>query len=210
MDLSNVDMKALAEQLRKPEDDPGREVGKVMVQYNAEPYAFIFKCINVQPNDHVLEIGFGPGEGIAEAVRLTPDGYVAGIDHSQTMLTVAEERNHRAIMQEHVELTLGNAAQLPYQDESFDKVFAVNVFHFWPEPLRELTECKRVLKPNGLVAFFLTNPSSWPPGIADTGVFIAREPEEIATILKNAGFQNTETRPITSSEWKGFVVMGTK
>src|SRR3989338_6828815 len=91
----------------------------------------------------MLEVGFGPGEAIAEAVRLTPQGFVAGIDFSETMLRMAEKRNHRAMMEEHVELTLGEAGKLPYEEESFDKVFAMNVFHFWQEPARRRKDSHR-------------------------------------------------------------------
>ncbi len=209
MDLTNVDKAALAQQLRKPEGSMGKEVGKAMELYNGKAISFTLESLHIQPRDHVLEIGFGPGEGIAQAVQLTPQGYVAGIDHSPVMLTMAGERNHRAIMQEHVELTLGSADKLPYEDASFDKIFSVNVFHFWTDPARELAECRRVLKPGGSIAFFLTHPSSWLPGLRDTGVFIAREAEDIEKLLLAAGFGNVETHTTkTEPDGKGFVVVG--
>ena len=207
----DVDPKALAHQARKPEGDVGRRVGEVMAQRNVEPYAFAFQCLHLQPTDRVLEIGFGPGEGIAEAVRLAPQGFVAGVDISETMLTMAEERNRRAILEEQVELRLGDAAAMPFADESFDKVFSVNVFHFWNDPSRELAECRRVLKPGGRIVFFLTHPSSWFPGAAESGIFYAREAEEVAAILRDAGFRdvNHQTFPM-AEERKGFAVWGVK
>lgn len=210
MDVAKIDVHALARQLRKPEGDAGRQVGEVMAQYNAQAIAFAIKHLHVRSADHVLEIGFGPGEGIAELVRHTPNGYIAGIDHSQTMLETAEQRNHRAIMQEHVELTLGDARVLPYEDESFDKVFAVNVFHFWSDPSQELKECARVLKPGGRALFYLTHPSSWLKGLETTGVFVAREPEETQRILEQAGFRNVKSHVLESKDGKGCVVLGEK
>ena len=156
----------------------------------------------------MLEIGFGPGEGIAECVKLTPQGFVAGVDQSQTMLDMAQQRNHRAIMEEHVELTLGTAASLPYADESFDKLFAVNVFHFWEHPAVELAECRRVLKKGGRVAFYVTDPASYIPGMDETGIFFPRTEQEIAQLLSSAGFQNVAHREEISTDGKGFVVFG--
>lgn len=210
MDPTQVDPHTLARQLRKPEGAMGEEVGKVLAVKHTAQIAFVFEFLHVQPADHVLEIGFGPGEGIAEAARRTPNGFVAGIDFSPTMVAMAEQRNHRAIMQEQVELTLGDAKELPYEDESFHKIFALNVFHFWPDPARELAECLRVLKPDGRIVFYLGHPSSWMPGFHETGIFIAREAQDIKAILSAAGFTNVSSRDFTFPEGKGFAVMGTK
>jgi len=205
-----VDSHALAEQLRTPEGAMGEEVGKAMAQYNVPANAFVFEHLTIKPVDHVLEIGFGPGEGIAEAVRLTPNGYVAGIDHSATMLSMAEERNYKALMQEAAELLVGEASALPYEDESFHVVFAVNVFHFWKDPTVELTECKRVLKPGGVIALYMAHPSSWPQGFAESGIFIAREPEEVQRMLQDCGFRETDIHISTTEDGKGFLVKGVK
>lgn len=210
MDLTNVDMTVLAPQLRKPEGDYGRMVGSVMAQKNNEVNAFTLECLKVQPTDHLLEIGFGPGEGIAQAVQRAPQGFVAGIDYSHEMLEMAKQRNHRSMMQEHVELTLGEAKKLPYADESFDKIFAVNVFHFWADPVQELAECRRVLKPGGRVAFFMAYPSSWLPGLRETGVFIDREPQDVVVLLQSAGFIDCESKTFVLHEFRGFATVGTR
>lgn len=210
MDPLSIDPHILAEQLRKPEGKLGEEVGVMLAERHVQALAFTFDHLDIQPHDHVLEIGFGPGEGIAEAARQTPQGFIAGIDFSETMLRMAEKRNHRSIMQEHVELTLGDARELPYADESFDKVFAMNVFHFWPKPERELAECRRVLKPGGRVLFYITHHSAWIPGLDASGVFIAYEPEDAETVLTQAGLRNVESKMTILNERKCFVVWGIK
>ncbi len=210
VDFNMMDPQAMALQLRKPDGAIGEEFGKVMAQYNVEPIAKAIEALELKPNDHVLEIGFGPGEGIAEAVRLTPSGFVAGIDHSDAMLKMAEQRNHKAVMQEHVELTIGSADELPYEDESFNKIFSVNVFHFWPNPSIELSEQMRVLKPGGRVVHFVVHPSSWFKGLDTTDVFIAREPQEIEKIFTAAGLRNVKSRNFESEGWKSFLVLGEK
>lgn len=206
-----IDPKILAEQLRKPEGAAGEEVGEVMAQRNLEPNAFAFQCLKIVPTDRVLEIGFGPGVGIAEAARQASSGFVAGIDHSGTMLRMAEERNRSAIEDGRMELRLGDAAALPFADESFDKLFSVNVLHFWKEPARELAECLRVLKQEGRAVFFLTHPTSWAPGTAESGLFVAREAEEVAALLEEAGFRGVANRTFTMAEDRnGFAVWGTR
>ncbi|MDO8648824.1 MAG: class I SAM-dependent methyltransferase [Candidatus Peregrinibacteria bacterium] len=210
MDLANVDMTALAKQLCHPEGEMGMEVGKVMEKHTEQLNMFALDQLQLQPTDHVLEIGFGPGVAIAEVARQLRDGYADGIDQSKEMLAMASERNRRAIIEDRVTLKLGTARSLPYADGSFDKVFAVNVFHFWPEPAAELAECLRVLKSGGIVLFYLTHPSSWPAGFRESGVFIAREPEEVEALLQAADFRKTEHRWDQQKDYKGFVVVGVK
>jgi ubiquinone/menaquinone biosynthesis C-methylase UbiE len=216
MDLSTADMNVMAPQLRKPEGELGKIVAEFMAKNNDDVTAFTIGLLDVQRRDHVLEIGFGPGEGISQVVALTADGYVAGIDYSPLMLEMATDRNHRAVMQEHVELTLGEANALPYEDESFDKVFAVNVFHFWADPSKELAECRRVLKIGGRAAFFMSYPSSWRPGTRETGVFIDREPAAVEACLRQAGFARAWSKDITvkrdwmPEEFRGFATVGEK
>jgi ubiquinone/menaquinone biosynthesis C-methylase UbiE len=210
MDPASLDPKILAQQLLKPEGGLGEEVGEMMAKRHVEAMSLTFEYLQVQPSDHVLEIGFGPGEGIAEAVRQTPRGFVAGIDFSQAMYQMATRRNHRSIMEEHVELTLGDAQNLPYEDDSFDKIFAMNVFHFWSEPLRELAECRRVLKKGGLLLFYVTHHSAWIQGISDTGIFIAYEPQGVEKILSEADLRDVKSHVTVLNERKCFVVWGRK
>lgn len=188
-----MDFKALAPQLRNPSGDEGRDVGKAMAQWNIGTNALAFECLGVQPSDHVLEIGFGPGEALAEAIYLTPKGFVAGLDQSETMLAMAQQRNSRAIIQDKLELTLGTADAMPYADGSFHKVFAANVGHFWKEPRVELAEIKRVLRPGGRLALIGGHPKDWKPGLKESGVFYPRLPEEWEKLLSDAGFKNVRT-----------------
>ncbi len=207
---SRMDFKALAPQLRHPSGPIGEEVGKEMATWNTGANALAFECLEVQPADHVLEIGFGPGEALAEAVHLTPKGFVAGLDQSQTMLGMAQQRSNRAIIQDKLELTLGTADAMPYADGSFHKVFGVNIAHFWKEPQRELAEIMRVLKPGGRVALIGGHPKDWPPGLKESGILYARGPEEWEKILVAAGVGNVRSR-IKSFEYGDvFCVTGEK
>ena len=45
--------------------------------------------LDLQPTDHVLEIGSGAGRGLTLMLKHTPPGQVVGIDLSATMVQVA-------------------------------------------------------------------------------------------------------------------------
>ena len=77
---------------------------------------------------------------------------MAGLDRSETMVQQAQRRNAAAIQAGRVELQRADASAIPYADASFNKVFSINVAHFWSDPLAVLAVLQRVLVPGGLVA----------------------------------------------------------
>lgn len=144
-------MNYLVSQFAQPRGPIGRLVGLIMAYENRERNIWAVSLLKVQPTDHVLEIGFGPGWAIEWVAALARAGFVAGVDHSQTMVQLATERNATAVREGRVALQHGSALALPYEAESFNKVLAVNSLHHWPDPLAGLREAWRVLKPGGLV-----------------------------------------------------------
>src|SRR5215471_17470602 len=122
-----------------------------MVWYNRPENEWTVSLLDIQPDDRVLEIGFGPGLGIQYASKLATRGFVVGLDHSETVLMEATRRNASAIEIGQVELKRGDVADIPYPAEFFDKAFAVNAIYFG-EPVAALKEIHRVLRPGGIVA----------------------------------------------------------
>lgn len=136
-------------QFAKPTGTLGWIVGHVMAMKNGHRSVWVFSQLDLKPTDRVLEIGFGPGSDIARASSMA--AFVAGVDHSEVMVRQAKRRNAQAIREGRVEVQLGAAAQLPYPDSHFDKVFAINAAQFWKESVKTMTEVRRVLKPGGWV-----------------------------------------------------------
>jgi ubiquinone/menaquinone biosynthesis C-methylase UbiE len=103
----------------------------------------------VEPGHRVLEIGCGPGGLVLRAQRMHPDAEVVGLDPDPLALARARRKAERARLP--VRFDQGKAGELPYPDESFDRVLSSFMFHHLDdaEKRRALAEVRRVLRPGG-------------------------------------------------------------
>jgi ubiquinone/menaquinone biosynthesis C-methylase UbiE len=184
---------AVVRQFGHPRGIGGRLAGWVMAyrSSNKQRNRWVVSLLDVQPTDHVLEIGFGPGLAIAELSRRATRGMVYGIDHSDTMLKQATKRNTAAIRAQRVKLVQASSEQLPTFDEPLDAVFAVNSLGFWPEPTQRLIEVRTLLRPGGRIAI-ATQPRC-PGATAQTSTQAARD---TAHRLREAGFTQTRVETL--------------
>lgn len=190
-------------QFGKPTGTEGEQVGLMMAEANAAINSWAVSLLDIKANENVLEIGFGPGLAIQELAERTPARFIAGVDHSEIMLTQASTRNVRAIQDGRVELKLGSVSALPYQDAYFDKVFTVNSFHFWSEPSTDLGEVRRVMKPNGLI--IITTQPRW----ATSEQMVDEVGKQLAHQLAQAGFGLIKIEKKEMSPVSTVCVMGT-
>ena len=109
--------------------------------------ARIAAAAQVEPGEHVLDVGCGTGVlAIAAAQRALPSGRVVGLDASEEMLGVARRKSSA------VEWVLGKAEALPFGDASFDKVVSQFALMLFEQPARALAQMWRVLRPRGRLA----------------------------------------------------------
>ena len=97
--------------------------------------------------DRILEIGVGTG---INACLYPRDCRVTGIDFSASMLAKASRRI-RAHGVRNVELLEMDAADLQFEDDSFDLVYAPYVISVVPDPVQVTREMHRVCRPGGHV-----------------------------------------------------------
>ena len=147
-------LQPLIAQFRRPTGFWGKVAGTIMAYRpsNRERNEWTIALLDIKPKDRVLEIGFGPGVAIEKVSKIVVDGFVAGIDHSETMVQQALKRNAVAIQEGRVDLQLASISNLPVFDSPFDKIFAVNSFQFWPDPVGNLKQLRRLVKPSGRIA----------------------------------------------------------
>ena len=108
-----------------------------------------FLLPRLRPDSEILNVGCGPGTVTAGLARRS--GRVMGLDMSAEM--VEEARRHAADCGlDNASFQVGSAYDLPWDDDSFDVVYAHQVLQHLPDPVRALREARRVLRPGGLVA----------------------------------------------------------
>lgn len=120
--------------------------------FSKKPRADGLHKLDARQGEIVLEIGFGTGhciEALAESVGAA--GKVYGLDLSEGMRRVTQSRVDRAGLAGRVELRLGDATRLPFEDNLFDAIFssfALELLDASEIPI-VLNQCWRVLKPGG-------------------------------------------------------------
>jgi ubiquinone/menaquinone biosynthesis C-methylase UbiE len=149
----------------------------------------------VEPVHHVLDIGCGTGTLVVELKRRYGPAQVVGLDPDPQALRRARIKAARAAVS--VKLDQGFAGELPYKQDSFERVFSSFMFHHLDKQEREnmLREVLRVLKPGGsfhLVDFITADTS---PGFFDR-LFRAHaqmkdnSDERILDLMRHTGFTN--------------------
>ncbi|MDO5728273.1 MAG: class I SAM-dependent methyltransferase [Actinomycetaceae bacterium] len=97
----------------------------------------------LQPSMNVLELGCGPGNisiHVAEACR-----HLTATDYAKQMIRQARTYNtHPSI-----DYLQADATNLPFEADSFDAAYTVNMLHIVSDPRRVLDEAARVLRPHG-------------------------------------------------------------
>src|SRR5699024_535082 len=87
---------------------------------------------------------------VALAKAVGEEGQVIGLDFSENMLSIAEDKKENIQLQQ-LELLHGNAMELPFEDNTFDYVTIGFGLRNVQDYMTVLREMYRVVKPNGKV-----------------------------------------------------------
>jgi ubiquinone/menaquinone biosynthesis C-methylase UbiE len=110
----------------------------------------MFELLDVRPAARLLDVGCGAGNDVQDLAKLVgPSGRVVGIDSSATMIEQARARTADAPLP--VEYLLGDAYQLPFEENTFDGCLSSRVFKHLASPDRALAEMVRVTRPSARI-----------------------------------------------------------
>lgn len=189
MQNPEIDLRAVAGQLANPSGEFGIEIARRMNESNGAMTEQAIAYTAIVAGDRVLEIGPGNGKFATLVLGCAPDVYYTGVDISDTMIAQATSLNQEGVDLGNVQFELINGVDLPFEDYTFDKVFTVNTLYFWEDPLKNLAEIYRVLKPGGVFCLAFSSKAFMQTLPFTAYGFTLYEPVEVQQLLKEANFQ---------------------
>ena len=153
----------------------------------------LIKLSNFTPDMHILDVGCGVG-GSTRRLSHEAGCCVTGIDLSDEYIDAAERLTELLNMQERVKFHAASALELPFDDNSFDGAWSIQMGMNVEDKLGWLKEVYRVLKPGGCAVFYevcgnKNTPAYFPvPWAQDSSMSFLVPPESFRDVLISAGF----------------------
>ena len=118
--------------------------------------SLILRNLDYRAGESLLEVGCGAGAVLNILREAFPGLKLAGIDLEDKQIKYA--KNYLDCFNlGNVDLRVGDAAKLPWQDNYFNRIYAIWFMEHLPNPLKVLHEARRVLKPGGTITITETD-----------------------------------------------------
>jgi ubiquinone/menaquinone biosynthesis C-methylase UbiE len=158
-------------------------------QYAEEQNAQIEAALNnTKPEENELVLDLGCGTGLLFEKVAKPAGLLVGVDISSKILQEAKKRAKRfpntAVLRADADCT-------PFQNQTFDYVFAVTLLQNMPKPLKTIQETRRVSKPQSAIIL--------------TGLKKKFTQEYFMKLLKKSGLNVSTLK--TNPQLKGYIAI---
>lgn len=121
--------------------------------------AWAVELLDIQPDDQILEFGFGPGVSVELMASRLSGGQVVAIERSATAISRARQRLVSPLADGRVALEQTDLAGFDGAAGQFDKALGVNINVFWTGTAdAELAVLARVLRPGGRLLLIYEGP----------------------------------------------------
>lgn len=194
----------ISKQFKEPKGVIGKAAGKIMAFENEPLYDWTFKGLGLENGNLVLEIGFGPGEGMHKLLSAFPKCRIDGYDPSEAMVELATERNKDFLKSGRLSISKGTAHDVPSENQ-YDHIYSVNSFPMWEEKEVSLQKLHTLLKSKGSLTITVQ------PRQKDATTKQAKKLSlEIASLMKRAGLHSIRTDEMELKPCTAISVTGTK
>lgn len=135
-------------QVRRPSGWLGRLVLWIMNSSHSDVTDWGLSHVDIGKRFIVLDVGCGGGRTIQKMAAVATLGKVYGVDFAIGSVMASSAKNEQLINTGKVEIKQGSVSLLPFPDEYFDLVTAVETHYYWSNLVKDFQEILRVLKPN--------------------------------------------------------------
>lgn len=189
---------------------PEGKAGQLMLErMNSSHYALTGWCLSfwkINGSDHLLDIGCGGGMTLHRCSSDITDGHLTGVDYSETSVEESRALNAEDISNGKMDIELASVENLPFEEETFDKIITVESFYFWPDAVKDLKEVHRVLKKDGV--FLLCADIYDKEGLSEEVKANIRQynlrnpdPETFERYFREAGFSSCTIHTKEDEDW---------
>ena len=172
----------------------------------------LIKLSNFTPDMHILDVGCGVG-GSTRRLSHEVGCCVTGIDLSDEYIDAAERLSQLLNVQERVKFHAASALALPFDDNSFDGAWSIQMNMNVEDKQGWLNEVFRTLKPGGRAVMYevcgnKNTPIYFPvPWAQDSSMSFLVTPEEFRNVITSAGFDIDAWNDKTDLAQKAFAHM---
>lgn len=134
-------------QFANPTGEEGERLTKYMNDHHLLLTMWGLDNINITPTDEVLDIGCGGGNTVKIIGKVAKS--VKAVDISQVCCDSTIKNNQDLIDSGKLEVIKANVASLPFSDNRFDVITAVETVYFWQDILVSFRQVYRTLAYGG-------------------------------------------------------------
>ncbi|MCB2299698.1 class I SAM-dependent methyltransferase [Clostridium tagluense] len=193
-------------QCKKPAGVLGKVIAEGMNIGHFELTSWGLEKINIKNKDVILDIGCGGGRTINRMASIATEGKIFGIDYSLDCVKWSKDYNTQFVKTNRVEILHASVEKIPFENNKFDIISAVETIYFWPNIIESFKEVKRILKPSGKFIIICEMYSSEnfkernDKLIALSDMKI-HNPKELRELLEKAGFNNITIDLMEERNW---------
>jgi SAM-dependent methyltransferase len=142
----------LIKQVRKPSRWVGRPFLWMMNLSHSPLTNWGLRHVRIEKDFDILDVGCGGGRTIEKLAALAPQGKIFGVDYAKGSVAASRARNRKLIESGRAQIEESPVSRLPFADNMFEVVTAVETQYYWPDLVNDMREILRVLKPGGTLA----------------------------------------------------------
>lgn len=189
----------------KPQGVAGEEMLNRMNVSHYDVTGWAMDFLEISGNENILDIGCGGGETLHRLFERT-SGHLTGVDYSPVSVKTSREHNSECIYSGRMDIVEASVENLPFADDTFDRIITVESFYFWKSPQEDLREVYRVLAGKGI--FLIVADIYGGADLSDSEIENIHKynlynptPDEFEKLLTNAGFSDVKIHTKSGTNW---------